>query len=143
MMKWKTKTETTNIGVLDLGSITFDDDYMEISIEIFDMSDSLKGEVTKAIEVEKAAYTKTYNAINQEKGFNIKTTWSNKPVVIDFTVLYVHLVAGQPNKYAICVGFHDADDELMESACNITVDLSEYANDLKKAIIKVLVDKFF
>ena len=93
MMKWKTKTETTNIGVLDLGSITFDDDYMEISIEIFDMSDSLKGEVAKAIEVEKAAYTKTYNAINQEKGFNIKTTWSNKPVVIDFTVLYVHLVS--------------------------------------------------
>lgn len=26
MLKWKSRTETTNIGVLELGNITFDED---------------------------------------------------------------------------------------------------------------------
>ena len=50
MMKWKARTETTNIGVLELGNLTFDEDYMEVSIDICDMSDNLKAEVDKAIE---------------------------------------------------------------------------------------------
>ena len=28
MMKWKARTETTNIGILELGNIVFDEDYM-------------------------------------------------------------------------------------------------------------------
>ena len=39
MMKWKARTETTNIGVLELGNLTFNEDYMEISIDICDMSE--------------------------------------------------------------------------------------------------------
>ena len=53
MMKWKARTETTNIGVLELGNLTFDEDYMEVSIDICDMSDNLKAEVDKAIEIAK------------------------------------------------------------------------------------------
>lgn len=34
MMKWKTRTETTNIGILELGNLTFDEDYMVVSIDI-------------------------------------------------------------------------------------------------------------
>ena len=34
MLKWKSRTETTNIGVLELGNITFDEDYMEVSIVV-------------------------------------------------------------------------------------------------------------
>lgn len=53
-------------------------------------------------------------------------------------------IAGKPIDYSICFGFTDADNDSMECwSGNITVDLSEYANELKKAIIKVLVDKFF
>ena len=29
MMKWKARTETTNIGVLELGNLIFDEDYID------------------------------------------------------------------------------------------------------------------
>ncbi len=144
MMKWKARTETTNIGILELGNLTFNEDYMEVSIDICGMSDNLKAEVDKAIEIAKVQYTKKREADNKEYGTNWNTTWSDKPVNIDFTYLSVVLEAGKPIDYQICVGFHDAVDAHMEQwDCAITVDLSEYANELKKAIIKVLVDKFF
>lgn len=144
MMKWKARTETTNIGILELGNLTFDEDYMEVSIDICDMSDSLKAEVDKAIEIAKVQYTKENETLNAENGYHLPTVWSDKPVVMDFTYLRVILEAGKPIHYQICVGFEDADNKMMEQwDCAITVDLSEYANELKKAIIKVLIDKFF
>lgn len=144
MMKWKARTESTNIGVLELGNLTFDEDYMEVSINICDMSDNLKAEVDKAIEIAKVKYTEDREADNKERGTNWNATWSDKPVIMDFTYLSVVLEAGKPIDYQICIGFHDAVDDHMEQwDCAITVDLSEYANELKKAIIKVLVDKFF
>ncbi len=144
MMKWKARTETTNIGVLELGNLTFDEDYMEVSIDICAMSDSLKAEVDKAIEIAKVQYTEHNKALNAEKGYNLPTVWSDKPVIIDLTFLRVVLKAGEPITYTICIGFEDADNSMMEQwDCDIAVDLSEYSNELKKAIIKVLVDKFF
>lgn len=144
MMKWKARTETTNIGVLELGNLTFDEGYMEVSIDICDMSDNLKAEVDKTIEIAKVRYTEEREADNKERGYNLPTVWSDKPVVMDFTYLRVVLEAGKPIDYQIQIGFHDAVDTYMEQwDCAITVDLSEYANELKKAIIKVLVDKFF
>lgn len=143
MMKWKARTETTNIGILELGNLTFNKDYMEVSIDICDMSDNLKAEVDKAIEIAKAGYTEKYSALNQERGWNLNTAWSSDPVILDFEYLRVIMEEGQPIHYSVCVGFHDAADKLMEYDCEITVDLSEYQSELKKAIIKVLVDKFF
>lgn len=147
MMKWKARTETTNIGILELGNLTFDEDYMEVSIDICDMSDNLKAEVEKAIEIAKVRYTeKRTRDIAERSVHPLKrgTVWSDKPVVMDFTFLRVRLETGKPIDYQICIGFHDAVDTYMEQwDCAITVDLSEYANELKKAIIKVLVDKFF
>ena len=95
MMKWKARTETTNIGVLELGNLTFDEDYMEVSIDICDMSDNLKAEVAKAIEIAKVRYTKEREADNKEHGYNLSTVWSDKPVVMDFTYLRVVLEAGK------------------------------------------------
>ena len=144
MMKWKARTETTNIGILELGNLTFDEDYMEVSIDICDMSDNLKAEVDKAIEIAKVKYTENNEKMNAEYGYNLPTVWSDKPVIMDFTYLRVVLKAGEPITYTICIEFEDADNRMMEQwDCAITVDLSEYANELKKAIIKVLVDKFF
>lgn len=144
MMKWKARTETTNIGILELGNLTFDEDYMEVSIDICDMSDSLKAEVDKAIEIAKVQYTKENETLNAENGYHLPTVWSDEPVIMDFSYLHVVLEADKPINYQICVGYHDAVDDYMECwDCAITVDLSEYADELKKAIIKVLVDKFF
>lgn len=143
MMKWKARTETTNIGILELGNLTFDEDYMEVSIDICDMSDSLKAEVNKAVEIAKVKLTREHEKLNAEKGYNLPTVWSDKPVVIDFTYLRVVLEAGKQINYQICIGFEDAVNGMEQWDCKITVDLSEYSNELKKAIIKVLVDKFF
>lgn len=145
MMKWKTRTETTNIGVLELGNLTFNEDYMEVSIDICDMSDSLKADVEKAIEARKIESAKEW-----EQVYNEHPDWerhsrvfSDKPAVIDFTYLNIVLEAGKPIKYSVVVGFHDAEDEYLEEDASITVDLSEHTDELKKAIIKVLIDKFF
>ena len=71
MLKWKSRTETTNIGVLELGNITFDEDYMEVSIDICSMSDELREEVEKAIEIGKVNRTREIEKFNKEHGFNI------------------------------------------------------------------------
>lgn len=143
MMKWKARTETMNIGVLELGNVTFDEDYIEVSIDICDMSDSLKADVQKAIEIAKTERTREIEEYNTANNASILSTWSDCPVVIDFTYLRVVLEAGKPIDYNIEVGFHDPVNGLEQWDCTIKVDLSGYANELKKAIIKVLVDKFF
>jgi len=148
MMKWKARTETTNIGVLELGNLTFDENYMEVSIDICDMSEELKVELNKAIEIEKKQYS---DAVKKDLESGVSrhplkrgTVWSNKPVIMNYTYLRVRLEAGKPIDYSIEFGFTDAEDIYMESwGGSITVDLSEHTNELKKAIIKVLVDRFF
>lgn len=143
MMKWKAQKETSNIGVLELGNLTFDD-YMEISIDICDMSDDLKEEVKRIIEAGKVDYVKKMEAFNKEYGTHWNTVWSNEPVVMDFTYLRIILKAGEPTDYSIEIGFSDAiDKEMNQWDCSISVDLSKYTKDLKKAVIKVLIDKFF
>ena len=144
MMKWKARTETTNIGILELGNIVFDEDYMEVSIDICSMSDELKREVEKAIEIAKVNSTKEIEKLNLENGYNRPSAWSDKPVNIDFTYLRVVIQANEPIRTSIEIGFTDAENEMLEQFdCSVVVDLSGYAEELKKAIIKVLVDKFF
>lgn len=111
-MKWKARTETTNIGVLELGNLTFDDDYMEISIDICDMSDDLKEEVKKAIEIGKIKYIEKMEVFNKEYNTHWNIAWSKEPVVIDFTYLRVILKAGKPIDYSIEIGFTDAIDKI-------------------------------
>lgn len=148
MMKWKARTETTNIGVLDLGNITFNEDYMEISIDICDMSEDLKTELNQAIEVEKVRYSERKRK-DIENGASLHplsrgTIWSDNPVIMIYTYLRVRLESGKPIDYSIEFGFHDAKDKFMEVwEGSITVDLSAHAEELKKGIIKALIDRFF
>ena len=145
MMKWKARTETTNIGVLELGSLTFDEDYIEVSIDICGMSDSLRADIEKAIEARKIE-----SANEWERVYTDHPDWerhsrafSDKPAVIDYTYLNIVLQANKPIRYSVVAGFHDAEDDHLEENASITVDLSEHTNELKKATIKVLLDKFF
>ena len=56
----------------------------------------------------------------------------------------VVIQANEPIRTSIEIGFTDAENEMLEQFdCSVVVDLSGYAEELKKAIIKVLVDKFF
>lgn len=144
MMKWEVKTGTTNIGILELGNLTFNEDCMEIFIDICNISDNLRAKVDKTVEIAKVKYAKKREADNKKYGTNWNTTWSDKPVIMDFIYLSAGLEVGKPISYHICIGFHDATHKDMEQwDCAIAVDLSEYESELKKAIIKALVDKFF
>lgn len=145
MMKWKARKETTNIGELELGNITFNEDYMEVSIDICDMSDSLKAEIRKAIEVKKTESIKELDKIYKERlelpKFDM--VWSSKPAVIDYTYLWIILEGGKSITYSIEMGFHDAENDRLGECASVAVDLSEYTNELKKAVINALLDRFF
>lgn len=143
MMKWKARTETTNIGTLELGNITLDEDNICLLVDICDMSDSLKEEVKRAVETAKVNYTEKNMSANAKHGSNLFTVWSDKPVVIDDTYLCIFLKAGGEIVCSIEVIFHDADNNMMDEGASIAVDLSAHMNELKKAVIKSLMDRFF
>lgn len=145
MMKWKARTETVNIGTLELGNITFNEDYMEVSIDICNMSDSLKAEISNATEVRKAESVKEWDKIYKERPElpRFDRTWSSKPPVIDYTYLRIILEGWKAIRHSIEAGFHDAENDRLSECASIAVDLSEHTNELKKAVIKVLLDRFF
>lgn len=147
MMKWKARKENLNIGVMELSNLTFNEDYMEVSIDILNVSEELQKEINKSIEIAKAKqieYWKEWygeNLENWHKDYELK--WSEKPVVIQFNYLCIVLESGKPNRYSIETGFEDAENSFIEATASTVVDLSEYENELKKAVIGVLIDKFF
>ncbi len=145
MMKWKARKETLNVGIMELDNLTFNEDYLEVNIDILDMSEELKAEVNKAIEIEKVRYSEEWDEIllDHEEFKRFSTKWSDKPVVIEYNSLSVTLEAGKPIKYTIYTGFHDVDNDRLEPVCSINVDLSAHTEELKKAIIHVLIDRFF
>ncbi len=144
-MKWKARKETLNIGTMELSKVTFNEDYMEVSIDILNISDDLQAEINKSIEIAKVEELKVLKKLygeNFEKwNRNYKPEWSNKPVVIQYHYLSIVLEEGKPNRYSIETGFEDAEHDTMEATASTVVDLSEYENELKKAIITVLVEK--
>jgi len=145
MMKWKARKETLNIGTMELDNLTFNEDYMEVSIDIMNVSDELLAEINKSIEIAKVEEIEKWEKIHGEYAAISMDDkkWSGKPVIIQFNYLRIVLEDGKPNSYTIVTGFEDAENERMETTAHTTVDLSEYSNELKCAIIKVLVDKFF
>lgn len=145
MMRWRARTATTNIGIMELENVMLNEDCLDVSIDILDMSEELKAEVDKAIEAEKVRYSEELGEILAEydgdKRFS--TRWSDRPVAIDFNYLSIKLEAGKPITYTINTGFHDVENDRLEPVIQLNVDLSAYADEIKKAIIHVLIEKFF
>ena len=142
MVKWKARKENLNIGVMELSNLTFNEDYMEVSIDILSVSDDLQEEIYKAIETAKVEYMEDMKEYFEENPTRRKV-WSDKPVLIQFNYLRIVLEAGKPISYSIVTVFEDAENEFLETEASTVVDLSEYENEIKKAVINVLVEKFF
>lgn len=145
MMKWNMKKEALNIGSIQLDNFQLDNDYMEVLLDIIDMSDELRAEISKAIEIEKVRYVEEWGEYYEEHPeYNRHNrAWSDKPVIVDFSYLTIGLEAGKPITYIVMTTFHDAVDDGVETTAQVTVDLSEYEDELKKAVIKTLIDRFF
>lgn len=61
-----------------------------------------------------------------------------------FLYLSIVLEGGELKDCNIEIGFSDAiDRDMNQWNCSIAVDLSDYVNELKKMVMKALIDKFF
>jgi len=146
---------TTTIGTIDLNNIEFCNDMISVIIGITDVSEKLKSEIKKAINIEKDANIAkqrdlikeiyTNNPGHEKELFDklsFYTKWSDE-IIIDNIYLDVDFKVGEKAIYQINVVFHDKENKMRYSNVSIAVDLSEYQNELKKIIINAMIDKFF
>lgn len=152
MMKWNVKAGATNIGAMDLGNLTYDENQMLICLDILNVSDELQAEIDKVIELEKVRFLEKRQELVAEcielgkeiHPANLNLVWSDEPVVMDFVYLSIFLEAGKPATYYLNFGFHDALNDFMEAWDGyIEIDLSAYVEELKEAVAKMVIDKFF
>jgi len=148
-MRKKTTKEIANIGIIDLSELILDTELIQLSILIKSMSDKLQKEVNKAIEASKIDYLKDYNqrweSGNDFSEFGFKRRelkWSDQGVDID--TLFLDVTIKDKNiSYCVAVCYVDKEDEYLEYVAYIEVDLSAYNNEIKKLVVKAMIDKFF
>ncbi|MBS5129893.1 MAG: hypothetical protein KHZ01_05335 [Lachnospiraceae bacterium] len=139
----KTTMEIRDCGTLEVSDIIFDTDSIRVFMDFLDISSELISNVAEAIEKSKIEYSKNMKEYNREFGRNHPINWSNAPVVICFCGLLVTLKNHSIN-YSINVGYEDAKNPFMENFdCEFDIDLSKYEPEIKKTILKILIDKFF
>lgn len=138
--------EVLNVGAMEVNNMAFNENYIEIFLDICHISEELQEEINKAIEIQKVSYISDWNewyVRNPELEKKWDFAWSSKPVVVDFNYLRVVLEAGKPIQYSVETGFHDSIYDYMETCASTIVDLSEYEEELKKTVVKVMIDRFF
>ena len=114
---------TTSIGTINLNDISFVEDTIDIFIGINSLSEDIQKKINEAVEIAKA-----------EHG------WSNKETETALS-LWIK-VENKSFSYCISVDIIDSANGDFTSA-NIDADLSEYQNELKKVIVKAMIDNFF
>lgn len=131
----------TKSGIMSLGEINLNDLQIETGedsvmtfFEIQQVSTDLMQKIQEAIEKRKKEFTKEVRGKFGD--------WSDKEVVIDSMFLMIR-TDKKKLQYEIMVNFFDQDDRIRETEVFVSVDLSEYENELKKSMIKAMIDKFF
>lgn len=131
----KNATMLTNIGTINLAELDISDDSLEIFIPIVAVSESLKATIEENIQKAKEEYQKEFGNRHGKK-------WSDAGIVMDYQSLHI-TIEKKTFSYELCFNFTDAEDGCMWTGFRLSVDLSEYHNELKKLIIKAMIDKFF
>lgn len=128
-------------GIMSLGEINLNDLQIETGeesvmtfFEIQQVSTDLKQKIQKAIEIRKKEFTEEMHGKFGD--------WSDREVVIDSMFLMIH-TDKKKLLYEIMVNFFDQDDRMRETEVFVSVDLFDYENELKKSMIKAMIDKFF
>ena len=145
MTKKTIKEVNSSIGTIKLGDLTLDEQGFQIIIDILDMSDELKADIEKAIEVEKVNNAKEWNDYYNKhpEVTRYERVWSDKPVNIFCQYLNIDLEAGKPVRYEVVAVFEDAENKLLEADVRIPIDLSAYDNELKVVFTQVMIEMFF
>lgn len=131
----KNRTMTTNIGTINLAELDLVEDCLEVFIPIIVVSENLKVTIEENIQRAKAEHQKEFLDSKGKK-------WSNSGIVMGFQSLHI-TVEKKSFHYELCFDFEDKEDEMLWTGFNLVVDLSEHTEELKKLIIKAMIDKFF
>lgn len=131
----KNKTMSTTIGTINLSEAEFAEDIIEIFIPIIAVSENLKTTIEEQLEEAKEKFQKE---ILDCKGMK----WSDSGSDITYQWLDV-TVKDHKISYELCFQVTDKENEIIETDFSIAVDLSEYAEEIKKLFMKAIINKFF
>ena len=134
MMK---KAITTTIETVNLNDISFVENTLDVFIGIESASADIQDKINEAVEIAKAKHMQTV----KEYYINKDLHWTDAGVNTD---LSLHIIVDNKEfSYQIEIDIIDKEDERVWTGASVAVDLSEYQNELKKVIVKAMIDKFF
>ena len=126
---------TTNIGTINLAEIELSEDSLEVFIPIITVSENLKATIEEQSEKAKTEYQKE---ILDCKGMK----WSDSGSDITYQALHI-VMENHKISYELCFEVTDKENEIIDTGFNLKVDLPEHTEEIKKLIIKAMIDKFF
>lgn len=133
----KRKAFTTTIGTINLNNIEFCENTLDVFIGIESVSADIQDKINEAVESAKAAHIQEVKEYYTNKDLN----WTDAGVN---TFLSLHIIVDNKEfAYRIEIDIVDKGDERVWTDASIDVDLSEYQNELKKVIVKAMIDNFF
>lgn len=133
----KRKNITTTIGTINLNNIEFCENLLDVFIGIESVSDDIQKKINEAVEMSKAEHMQMV----KEHFKNHELYWTDAGVN---TYLSLHIIVDNKEfSYRIEIDIEDKADGRIFTSASIQVDLSEYQNELKKVIVKAMIDKFF
>lgn len=131
----KKGTLKTSIGTINLAELDFMEDCLEVFIPIVVVSENLKATIGENIQRAKEEYQKDFLDCRGQK-------WSHKGIAI--TCQWLHItVKEKAFSYELCFDIEDMGNSLVCTDFCLEVDLSEHTEELKKLLIKAMIDKFF
>ena len=135
----RNRTMKTNIGTINLADLTLGDETFCIFIPIVEVSEDLKATIEENIQKAKDEW-------QAECLDEVGKKWSDKGINVVTQDLRITVGERKGKKVFECdlsYTFEDAGNELIWHGFNIEVDLSEHIAELKKLIVKAMIDKFF
>lgn len=133
----KRKTITTTIGTINLNNIEFCENTLDVFIGIESVSADIQNKINEAVEIAKAEHIQRVKEYYTNKNLN----WTDAGVNTD---LSLHIIIDNKEfAYRIEIDIVDKEDERVWTGASVDVDLSEYQNELKKVIVKAMIDNFF
>lgn len=133
----KKKNITTSIGTINLNDIEFCENTLDIFIGIESVSADIQNKINEAVEIAKAEHLQRIKEHFTDKD----RKWTDAGVN---TYLSLHIIIDNKEfSYHIEIDIDDRADGTMWTSASVDVDLSEYQNELKKVIVKAMIDNFF
>lgn len=128
---------TTTIGTINLNDIEFCENTVDVFIGIESVSTDIQKKINEAVEIAKAEHIQRVKEYYTNKNLN----WTDAGVNTDLSLHII--VENKKFTYRIEIDIEDKEDKRVWTSASVDVDLSEYQNELKKIIVKAMIDKFF